>query len=168
MSEQLNLNSVSSEAMPPGNPHQYLIFAVEGAEYAVDIMTVVEIKGWTETTRLPNAPEFMRGVINLRGIIIPIFDLRARFRQGITEANAKHVVIILTIGTRNIGILVDAVSDILTVLPGEVKESPDFDSPANADYIQGLISRDNRMVVLLAVNRIFGSDSISLPQIDHF
>src|SRR6201994_2991488 len=76
---------------------QFLTFTVGDEEYGVDIMTVREIKGWTETTRLPNTPEYMRGVMNLRGLIIPIFDLRARFTRQLTQANASHVVIILAV-----------------------------------------------------------------------
>src|SRR3954471_20136663 len=90
---------------------QFLTFTVMNEVFGVDIMTVREIKGWTETTRLPNAPEFMRGVMNLRGLIIPIFDLRTQFHRGLTDATAKHVVIILAVGERNIGVLVDTVSD---------------------------------------------------------
>jgi purine-binding chemotaxis protein CheW len=141
-----------------GDQRQFLTFAVNGEEYGVDIMTVREIKGWTETTRLPNSPEFMRGVMNLRGLIIPIFDLRARFRKELTKANAKHVVIILAIGERNIGVLVDAVSDILTVSADDIRPTPEMELAANTDFIGGLISLEKRMVVLLAVERLFGAD----------
>lgn len=134
---------------------QFLTFTVENEEYGVDIMTVREIKGWTETTRLPNAPDFMRGVMNLRGTIIPIFDLRTRFSRGTTEATAKHVVIILAVGDRNIGILVDAVSDILDASADQIKPPPTTETPINADYISGLISLDDRMVVLLNVDHLF-------------
>lgn len=138
-----------------GNAQQYLTFTVMGEEFGVDIMTVREIKGWTETTRLPGSPEFMRGVMNLRGLIIPIFDLKMRFGKGLTQAEAKHVIIILAVGERNIGILVDAVSDILTVNEGDIKAAPEMDSAADADYINGLISLDQRMVVLLEVEKLF-------------
>ena len=142
---------------------QYLTFAMNGEEYGVDIMTVREIKGWTETTRLPNAPEFMRGVMNLRGLIIPIFDLRTRFKRGLTEATPKHVVIILAVGARNIGLLVDAVSDILTVSSADVQGAPDINTAVDADFIGGLISLENRMVVLLSVERLFSN---ALSQMD--
>jgi len=103
-----------------GEQLQFLTFTVNAEEYGVDIMTVREIKGWTEITHLPNSPEYMRGVMNLRGLIIPIFDLRARFKRELTEASVKHVVIILAVRERNIGILVDTVSDILTVNEGDI------------------------------------------------
>lgn len=139
---------------------QFLTFAVMGEEYGVDIMGVREIKGWTETTRLPNSPEFMRGVMNLRGLIVPIFDLRARFSRGLTQADAKHVVIILAVAERNIGILVDAVSDILTVSDSDIKPAPDTQTKLDANFINGLISLDNRMVVLLNVNHLFDTKNM--------
>lgn len=134
---------------------QFLTFTVAGEEYGVDIMTVREIKGWTETTRLPGAPEFMRGVMNLRGLIIPIFDLRTRFHLGKTEATAKHVVIILAACERNIGLLVDAVSDILTTTADQIKPAPTGRTEAQEECISGLISIESRMVVLLNVERLF-------------
>lgn len=144
-----------------GEGRQYLTFSVADSEYAVDIMAVREIKGWTETTRLPNTPDYMRGVINLRGLIIPIFDLRTRFGKGTTEADAKHVVIILAVGDRNIGILVDAVSDILTVYPSQVKRAPKSEGdPANA-YISGLILIEERMVVQLDIDHVFEPETVT-------
>lgn len=140
-----------------GSALQFLTFNVDGEEYGIDIMVVREIKGWTETTRLPNSPECMRGVMNLRGLIIPIFDLRTRFGKGLTEANSSHVVIILAVGERNIGLLVDGVSDILTVNATDVKPTPEMESRENADYINGLISLQNRMVVLLAIDQLFNA-----------
>lgn len=140
---------------------QFLTFTVGNEEYGVDIMIVREIKGWTETTRLPNSPEFMRGVMNLRGLIIPIFDLRTRFGRGITEVSHKHVIIILAVGDRNIGILVDTVSDILNVSDDQIKPAPDIDSQVDAAYISGLISLDNRMVVLLNVEHLFDTRQIT-------
>jgi purine-binding chemotaxis protein CheW len=144
-----------------GEPRQFLTFSVMDEEYGVDIMTVREIKGWTQTTRLPNSSECLRGVMNLRGLIIPIFDLRARFSKTLTDASAKHVVIILAVGGRNIGILVDAVSDILTVGDADIKSAPEGQNQPEGDFIAGLISLGNRMVVLLKVEHLF--DEKSLP-----
>src|ERR1700759_1598584 len=91
------------------NAHQFITFTLGDAEYGIDIMKVREIKGWTETTRIPNAPAHVRGVINLRGVIIPIFDLNARFGNGLTDPTAMHVVIIVQTGQRTVGLLVDTV-----------------------------------------------------------
>lgn len=134
---------------------QFLTFNVDKDEYGVDIMTVREIKGWTEVTRLPNSSEFMCGVMNLRGLILPIYDLRMRFNKGVTQATRKHVVIILAVGERNIGILVDAVSDILNVTADQIKPEPVDDIQEDSAYINGLISLDERMVVLLDVEHLF-------------
>lgn len=144
-----NKNLLEGEAL------QFLTFTVANEEYGVDIMSVVEIKGWIETTRLPNSLQYMRGVMNLRGLIIPIFDLRARFSNKLTDANASHVVIILSVGERNIGVLVDSVSDILTVNGDEVKPAPELESKVNTDFIAGLISLEGRMVVLLKIDHLF-------------
>lgn len=142
---------------------QFLTFTVGVEEYGVDIMTVREIKGWTETTRLPNTPDYMRGVMNLRGLIIPIFDLRTRFHHGLTEATPKHVVIILAVGTRNMGILVDAVSDILDTTRDAIKPAPERSSEAESECVTGLISYQDRMVVLLDVDRLFHHHPIDNP-----
>ena len=138
-----------------GGAQQFLTFTIGQEEYGVDIMTVREIKGWQETTRLPNTPDFMRGVMNLRGLIIPIFDLRMRFHRQLTEATEKHVIIILALGDRNIGMLVDTVSDILDANAEQIKPAPNADANTHATYINGLISLENRMVVLLHMQHLF-------------
>ncbi len=153
-----NFDKTRGAGEQTGNSKQYLTFTVMDEEYGVDIMTVREIKGWTETTRLPNSPEFMRGVMNLRGIIIPIFDLRARFTKDLTQANEKNVIIILAVNERNVGILVDTVSDILTVNANDVKPAPELENKIDSDFINGLISINERMVVLLAVEKLFNTE----------
>lgn len=151
--------SDGGEKSEGGNTRQFLTFTIGHEEYGVDIMTVREIKGWTEITRLPNSPDYMRGVMNLRGIIIPIYDLRARFTGELTKADVNHVVIILSVAERNIGILVDSVSDILTIDTSEIKAAPDFDSQIHTDFITGIVSPDNRMVVFLSVEKLFGGEA---------
>lgn len=149
-----------AQATQNGTTRQFLTFTIKGEEYGMDIMTVREIKGWTETTRLPNSPEYMRGVMNLRGLIIPIFDLYARFSSNLTQATEKHVVIILAVGERNIGILVDGVSDILTVTEADIKPTPELESGVKADFISGLISLQQRMVVLLNIQHLFNPEQV--------
>ncbi len=147
-----------------GGTVQFLTFTIDAAEYGVDIMAVREVKGWTETTRLPNRPEYIRGVLNLRGAIIPIFDLRARFGEGITKATEKHVVVILAVGPRIAGVLVDAVSDILTVKHDEVKPPPQDSSSGREQFINGLIPVEERMVVLLDMEKLLNSDIEALSE----
>ncbi len=144
-----------------GETKQFLTFTVGENEYGVSIMRVMEIRGWSDTTRIPNAPEYMRGVINLRGIVVPIFDLRTRFSQGITEANEKNVVIIIAVGERTLGILVDAVSDILTVGDDEIKPAPSSAETGIEDaYVSGLISISKKMVIILDVDYLFDTNTI--------
>lgn len=153
-------NSGQAASVQAGDSSQFLTFTVGESEYGVDIMMVREIKGWTETTRLPNTPEYIRGVMNLRGSIIPTFDLRCRFGQGLTKAHAKNVVVILAVGSRNVGVLVDAVSDILTVQPHEIKASPEVDTAVDERFVTGLIAVEDRMVVVLDINHLFDAHHI--------
>ncbi len=148
---------------PLGETRQFLSFSVGKEEYAVDIMTIREIRGWTETTRLPGSPPYMRGVMNLRGLIIPIFDLRTRLQQGTTEVTPRHVVVILAVAARTVGLLVDAVSDILDISDEQIRPAPaeprepgdSLGSSTDAAFIDGLLSLQGRMVVLLNVERLF-------------
>lgn len=150
---------------------QFLTFTIGDEVFGVDIMKVREIKGWQEVTRLPNSPEYLRGVMNLRGVILPIFDLRCRFGLGLTQAESKHVIIIIALAKRSIGILVDTVSDILTVGTEEVKPAPAMEGSNSIDekYVGGLISVEERMVILLDMERLFESEALKnlLPQTEN-
>ncbi len=156
---------VAKPMMGRGSAHQFLTFTIGAEEYGVDIMTVREIKGWTDTTRLPNTPEYMRGVMNLRGLIIPIFDLRARFTGTLTEATPKHVTIVLAAGERTVSILADTVSDILTVGEEDIKPAPEVDSHADRRYVTGLIAVEARMVVILDIEKLLANslEKIEMP-----
>lgn len=139
---------------------QYVTFTVDDRHYGIEITKVREIKGWSEPTELPNSPYAMRGVLNLRGVIVPIFDLRARFGQGATDARDEHVVIIVALGDRLIGVLVDAVSDILTLERGETLPVPAMDSGTDQRFLSGLVSKDDRLVALLKLDELFGIDDV--------
>lgn len=141
-----------------GEVMQFTTFTVGKEEYAVDIMAVREIKGWTDVTPLPNQPEYVRGVLNLRGIIVPIFDLRCRFGGGITTATPTHVAVIVTVGERIMGILVDAVSDILSVSSDDIRSVPAIDQRMDTDFLTGLVTVEERMVAILALDRLLRSD----------
>jgi purine-binding chemotaxis protein CheW len=138
------------------NTEQFITFTLGEEEYGIDIMVVREIKGWTDTTMIPNAPPHVRGVINLRGVIVPIFDLRARFGVGLTVPTAMHVVIIVAAGTRTIGLLVDTVSDIISVDPKAIRPVPEMGLPTEDQYLAGLVAIDNRMVTLVSLAGLFG------------
>lgn len=139
---------------------QFISFTIGDEEYGVDIMAIREIKGWTASTELPNTPAFIRGVINLRGAIVPILDLRARFSAVRTEASARHVIIVVAVGTRVAGILVDAVADIITVPTGDIQPVPQLDHGAATGFLTGLVTVEGRMVALLDLNSVFDFDEI--------
>jgi purine-binding chemotaxis protein CheW len=138
------------QAQENGDLQQYITFAVDQEEYAIDIITVREIKAWSQTTTLPNTQAHMRGVINLRGAIVPIYDMRVMFGKGLTAATKSHVVIILSVESRTIGILVDAVSDIVSLDNTTIQEPPhNRDAASGQNYITGLVQNNNQMVMLL-------------------
>lgn len=145
-----------------GHMRQFISFRIGEEEYAIDIMAVREIKGWTETAPLPNQPEYNLGVMNLRGTIVPTFDLRCRFGLGPTDASPYHVVIIASVQDRTIGLLVDAVSDILTVNSEDIRPVPDMERTATSDFLSGIIPVDDSMVVLLSLEKLFHRGEVSV------
>ena len=145
-----------SEGTPrKGETAQFITFAIGDEEYGVDIMMVREIKAWTETTPLPNSPAFMRGVINLRGAIVPIYDMRSRFGMGKTDPSKIHVVVVLALKKRTIGILVDAVSDIITVEKSQIQPPPETDQDPQNAFVSGLVTAGERMVMLLEADKLY-------------
>jgi len=155
------LNETIQEAeLDGGVTVQFVSFKVDGSEYGIDIMAVREIKGWTDVTSLPNTPEHVRGVLNRRGVIVPIFDLRCRFGHGLTDASPLHVVIIVAVGERIMGLLVDAVSDILTISSSEIMPVPQIENRAEQRFLDGLVTVSERMVALLQIERLFDLDAL--------
>ncbi|WP_257169953.1 chemotaxis protein CheW [Bradyrhizobium sp. SRS-191] len=146
------------------NVQQFITFTLGEEEYGIDIMVVREIKGWTETTMIPNAPAHVRGVINLRGVIVPIFDLRARFGTGVTVPTNMHVVIIVAAGTRTVGLLVDTVSDIISVDPKQIRDVPDMGVPIEDQFLEGLVAIQERMVTLVSLSGLFGMSAESVKR----
>ncbi|MEL6677391.1 MAG: chemotaxis protein CheW [Pseudomonadota bacterium] len=142
--------------MEPDTRHeQYVSFLVGDRAYGVDIIRVREIKQWTATTALPNQPPHIRGVLNLRGTIVPVHDLRARFGGSLTEAGEMNVIVIVTLEERTIGILVDAVSDIITVGVNEILAVPATSAEVDLKCISGLVNSDTGMVALLNLDGLF-------------
>jgi purine-binding chemotaxis protein CheW len=140
--------------MPTDATQQFITFTLDAEEYGVDIMMVREIKGWTATTALPKAPPHVRGVINLRGVIVPILDLRARFGMGTTTPTPTHVVIIVHIDNRTSGLLVDAVSDIISIDQHDVRPVPEMGLAIEDQYLDGLVAVGERMVTLVSLGRL--------------
>lgn len=145
----------ANEADPvPGSAAQFITCTLDAAEYGLDIMAVREIKGWSPTTAIPHAPAWIRGVINLRGVIVPILDLRLRFGMSATEPTPIHVVVIVQCGSRTAGVLVDAVSDIITVAPAEMRALPEVGAGTAVRLLSGLVPRGEGMVAIIALDAL--------------
>ncbi len=130
-------------------PSDFISFAIGDEQYGVDIMAVREIKGWSSVTHLPNQPDYMRGVLNLRGVMVPIIDLRCRFGQGRTDTTPLHVVIIVQIDGRQVGLLADRVLDIVSLEPSQVQPVPRVANGVRASFLAGLITIDDAMLALV-------------------
>jgi purine-binding chemotaxis protein CheW len=135
-------------------PTQFISFAIGGDQYGVDIMAVREIKGWSEITHLPRQPDYMRGVLNLRGAMVPIIDLRCRFGQGVTEATPLHVVIVVQIGPRMVGLLADRVLDIISFEASQVQAVPRVTLASRLDFLSGLVTIDSAMIALIDISNL--------------
>ena len=133
---------------------QFVSFTVGEQDYCVDIMAVREIRAWTGVTGLPNSPSYIRGVINLRGIIVPVIDLRMRFGQGLTETTPGHVVVIVAIGGTQNGLLVDGVSDIITVHRKDIAAIPEMEGEDRNPYFHGLITGQEKLMALIALEQL--------------
>jgi len=141
--------------------HEYLAFTLGKEEYGLDILKVQEIRGYETVTRVANAPEFVKGVVNLRGIIVPIVDMRIKFKLGEPTYDQFTVVIILNIGGRVVGMVVDSVSDVITLTPEQVKPAPDMGA-LNSNYLIGLGTLDERMLILIDIDRLMSSSDMGL------
>jgi purine-binding chemotaxis protein CheW len=127
----------------------FISFAIGDNQYGVDIMAVREIKGWSDITHLPSQPEYVRGVLNLRGTIVPIMDLRCRFGLGLTEPTPLHIVIIVQIDGRQIGLIGDRVIDIVSAELAQVHPVPRTAQGSAADFLSGLVNHDETMIALI-------------------
>jgi purine-binding chemotaxis protein CheW len=141
--------------------HQVLTFVLGSETYGVDILRVQEIRGWSAVTKIPHAPPHVLGVLNLRGSIVPIVDLRMRFNLDRAEYTAITVIIVLSVhtaaGKRHFGVVVDGVSDVVDVNSAEVKPAPDLGTRAATEHIRGLVPVAERMVVLLDIDKLIGA-----------
>jgi purine-binding chemotaxis protein CheW len=145
---------------------QYLSFTMENEEYGVDILRVQEIRSWEPVSRVPNVPYYEKGVVNLRGSIVPIIDLRERFGLKFTEYTPLTVVVVLQTRegnrTRTMGVVVDSVSDVITIDKSKIQKAPDFGSKVSSEFITGLISVNERMVILLDVDKLLTLEELEM------
>ncbi len=147
---------------------QFLTFMLADEEYGIDILQVQEIRGWESVTPIPNTPDFIKGVVNLRGTIVPIIDLRLRFKLAQVEYGPTTVVIVLKIkgkkAERTVGIVVDAVSDVYNVSAEEMKPAPDFGGIINTEFLRGLATMEEKMVILLDINGLINTEVLAIVE----
>ena len=158
--------SSASRAAAGDMVDEYLTFTLGREEYGVDILKVQEIRGYDAVTRLPDAPEWIKGVINLRGAIIPVVDLRIKFRLGEPVYDGFTVMIILNVSGRVIGAVVDSVSDVTQLRPDQIRPAPELGLQVDARYIAGMGSIDQRMLILLDIERMVKSREMALVDQD--
>jgi purine-binding chemotaxis protein CheW len=139
---------------------EFISFAIGDEQYGVDIMAVREIKGWSSVTQLPNQPDYIRGVLNLRGLMVPIIDLRCRFGQGMTDASAMHVIIVVRIGSKTVGLLADRVLDIIAVEAVHVQPVPQVVRGARIDFLSGLVTIDSTMIALINLDQLLSEQEV--------
>ena len=141
---------------------EYLTFRLDQEEYGIDILKVQEIRGYEPPTRVANAPDFIKGVVNLRGTIVPIVDMRLKFNCSKAEYNAFTVVIILNLRSRIVGVVVDSVSDVMELPTESIKSAPEIDSVIDSGAVLGLGSLGDRMLILLDIERLMSTPDMGL------
>jgi purine-binding chemotaxis protein CheW len=139
---------------------ELISFRIGDQEYCVDIMSVREIRGWTPATPLPQSPCYVRGVINLRGAVLPVVDLGARLGMPVTEPTARHVIIVTRIDDQLVGLLVDAVCDILTVTKDVIQPTPDVACEMAKNFVRGLLAVEGRMISLISLDRVLPASEL--------
>ena len=138
--------------------HELIAFRIGSQEFCIDVMSVREIRGWTPATPLPQAPSFVRGVINLRGTVLPIVDLAARLGFTPAEPSARHAIVVVQIAQQTVGLLVEGVSDIFTVTETQVQPTPDVASDMAKEFVRGVIAMDGRMISMIVLDSILPAD----------
>ncbi|QIK38284.1 chemotaxis protein CheW [Caldichromatium japonicum] len=151
-------------AIATDGAREYLTFRLGEEEYGIDILKVQEIRGYDAVTRIANAPEFIKGVINMRGIIVPIIDMRLKFHLGQAEYNEFTVVIILNLSGRILGLVVDGVSDVVALRRDQIQPAPDFGAILDTAYIDGLATLEGRMIIVVDIERLMTSQEMGLVE----
>lgn len=158
--------TISPAVAPSSDPvlatNEFLAFTLGKEEYGIHILKVQELRGYEEPTRIANAPDFIKGVVNLRGIIVPIVDMRIKFNLGTPTYDQFTVVIILNIRGRVVGMVVDSVSDVITLSPDQVKPAPEMGTALNTDHLIGLGTIEQRMLILVDIDKLMSSNEMGL------
>ena len=134
---------------------ELIAFRIGDQEFCVNIMSVREIRGWTQATPMPHAPPYVMGVINLRGAVLPIIDMSARLGMKVAEPTARHVIIVAQVKSKVVGLLVEAVSDILTITEDNIQPVPEISSDLEKQYARGILAIDTRMICLIELDALF-------------
>lgn len=141
---------------------EFLTFALGDEEYGVDILKVQEIRGYDAVTRIPDTPDFIKGVINLRGTIVPVVDMRVKFQLPRADYNAFTVMIVLNVANRVVGMVVDGVSDVVALRPEQIRPAPEFGATVGAQFLTGIGTLDERMLILIDIEKMIGSADMAL------
>lgn len=157
-------NQAMSEMAHTNIAQEFLTFRLGNEEYGIEILKVQEIRGYDTITQIANSPEFIKGVVNLRGIIVPIIDMRIKFNLGEATYDRFTVVIILNLSGRVVGMVVDGVSDVIGLDAEQVRPTPEFGSVLNTEYIMGLGTVDERMLILLDIEKLMSSTDMGLHE----
>jgi len=147
-----------------GSSRELLTFKLGNEEYGIDILKVQEIRGYDAVTTIANSPAFIKGVVNLRGIIVPIIDMRIKFNLSSVTYNELTVVIILNVAKRVVGMVVDGVSDVIALSADQIKAAPEFSSSMDAQYITGLGTVDERMIIVIDIEKLMTSRDMDLVE----
>jgi purine-binding chemotaxis protein CheW len=144
--------------------NQYLTFTLDGEEYGVDILQVQEIKGYIQTTRIPNAPPHVSGVLNLRGNIVPTVDLRSKFGRPSLDYDKFNAIIVMVVGRRTVGVIVDSVSEVASISTDDIQPAPDFGQNSTSQMIAGMAKVGEKLIILLDMDTVFADEAaIALP-----
>ena len=162
MSDSISKNISGFGEKGDSNGNEFLAFTLGKEEYGIDILKVQEIRGYEAVTRIANSPDFIKGVVNLRGIIVPIVDMRIKFQLGEPTYDQFTVVIILNIAGRVVGMVVDSVSDVITLNPDQIKPAPEMGTTFDSDYLIGLGTLDERMLILVDIDKLMSSADMGL------
>jgi purine-binding chemotaxis protein CheW len=157
-----NAATTATAAAQPQSGREFLTFRLGGEEYGIDILKVQEIRGYDAVTRIANAPEFIKGVINLRGTIVPIVDMRIKFKVGEATYDQFTVVIVLNVGNRVVGMVVDSVSDVMALTPEQIRPAPEFGAAMDTEYLVGLGALEGRMLILVEIEKLMTSETMAL------
>jgi purine-binding chemotaxis protein CheW len=161
---QTSTSMATSGAGVTTNLREFLAFKLGAEEYGIDILRVQEIRSYEEPTRIANAPPFVKGVVNLRGVIVPIIDMRLKFNLANASYDAFTVVIVLNIGSRVVGMVVDAVSDVITLTPEQLRAVPEFNSTIASDHILAIGAVEDRMLILVDIEKLMTSAEMGLVE----